>query len=757
MYYAKPVQGYKGSYEYHVKRCIEIFYFEFEGKKTSLRRILERIGWELEQFKLDMYIAVAMHDFGKLSEVFQEQMQCKIDSRKPKNYFRHELLSTAYTILVNQDGRKNWEREFPFVYYIILSHHKRLNPLLSDFNREFNNDVWPKLTEDKYYFGTNLVVENCYKNLQLEKYREFTLYSHSIRAVIEKNMSVSYFNMLVNKQGFTRRNIRILYSIAKGFLQYCDWVGSSDNEALEQNLSQGALKDRIKDKVTADGNVYEERKFHTDCARATEDAVVIAPTGSGKTEASLLWATNREKSNIIFLMPTMVTSNSIFNRISNSYFDKKICGLTHSSSDVYFALDDERASYDSQKIRFELLKNKVFIPPVMVATIDQMLTCGFNIGHWSLKEYALVGSSVVFDEIQAYDTFTLALMTETIKKIKFLDGRVMIMSATMPKFLEDHFKETLNIKETIVASELMDRRRNNWRFVDKSIDEMDEDIKNYFNSFKRVALIVNDIKTAKRMYEKYSKVCLKNNSEESAVLCLHSEFTMMDRMKKEASLENENDYKLVISTQVMEVSLDISFNVIFSECAPIDSLVQRAGRCNRKGEYKDSEFIVFDYSEVSEKYVYKTKDNILKKTKDVLHRMQGYLSEYEIASMVNEVYKDFNIYDEEYEKGKNLYQMVENETVIFDLNYDEDKFKTRLIENIKTSIIPYVFKDEVEELFLKKEYAKIKLYEVPVSMANFKKYIIHNYCENIYNLPIYTINYSNKTGVLFDDDTFKMY
>ena len=95
--------------------------------------------------------------------------------------------------------------------------------------------------------------------------------------------------------------------------------------------------------------------------------------------------------------------------------------------------------------------------------------------------------------------------------------------------------------------------------------------------------------------------------------------------------------------------------------------------------------------------------------------------------------------------------------MIFDLNYDEDKFKTRLIENIKTSIIPYVFKDEVEELFLKKEYAKIKLYEVPVSMANFKKYIIHNYCENIYNLPIYTINYSNKTGVLFDDDTFKMY
>lgn len=754
MYYAKPVQGYKGSYKYHVKKCVEMFYTELKGKESSLKIILKDINYDYEKFIQNMYIAVVMHDFGKLSKVFQEQMKCIIDNRKPKYYFRHELISTAYTILVINENIKNWEKEFPFVYYIILSHHKKLNPLLSDFNREFNEEKWPKLTEEEYYYGIKFLMEN--NNLQLEKYKEFTLYSNSIKTVLEKNMSVTYFKKLIDNQGVTKRNIRMLYSIAKGFLQYCDWVGSSDNIALEQNLSQGELRDKIKAKVTNDGKVYEERKFHKVCAMTTEDAVVIGPTGSGKTEASLLWATNREKSNIIFLMPTMVTSNSIFNRISNSYFGKEICGLTHSSSDVYFAVDDKYVSYDNQKIRFELLKNKVFIPPVMVATVDQLLTCGFNIGHWSLKEYALVGSSVVFDEIQAYDTFTLALITETIKKIKFLNGRVMIMSATMPKFLEDHFKETLNIKETIVASELMDRRRNNWRFVDKSIDEIDEEIISYLNDGKKVALIVNDIKTAKRMYEKYSKEFL-NNIEESALLCLHSEFIMKDRMEKEASLEKKNDYKLVISTQVMEVSLDISFNVIFSECAPIDSLVQRAGRCNRKGEYRDSEFIVFNYSEVSEKYVYKTKDNILKKTKEVLLRKQGYLSEYEIVSMVNEVYKDFIIYDEEYEKGKSLYQMVENEAVFFDLNYDEDKFKTRLIDNVKVSIIPYVFKEEVEELFLKKEYAKIKLYELPVSMANFKKYIIHNYCDNKYNLPIYTIDYSMEKGVIYDDDVFKIY
>ena len=757
MYYAKPVKEYKGSYEYHVKRCIENFYREFEENKGSFKKILKEINYDFEKFKLNMYIVVAMHDFGKLSNVFQEQMRCKISNKNPKNYFRHELLSTVYTILAKNEDRKDWEKEFPFIYYVILSHHKKLNPLLSDFNREFKDDMWPKLAEEEYCYGIDLTVENCYKTLHLEGHKDFTLYSHSIKLLLEEYMSVTYLKMLVDKYGVTKRNIRTLYSLAKGFLQYCDWVGSSDNIFLEQNLSQEELKDKIKAKVTKDGNVYEERKFHKECTMAFDDIIVIAPTGSGKTEASLLWATNREKSNIIFLMPTMVTSNSIFNRVSNSYFDKEICGLTHSSSDVYFAVDDEYASYDNQMIRFELLKNKVFIPPVMVATVDQLLTCGFNIGHWSLKEYALVGSSVIFDEVQAYDTFTLALITETIKKIKLLNGRVMIMSATMPKFLEDHFKEALNIKSTIVASELMDRRRNNWRFVDKSIDDMDEEIVCYLNSRKKVALIVNDVKTAKRMYEKYRKVCCKDSSKESAVLCLHSEFTMKDRMEKEASLEKENDYRLVISTQVMEVSLDISFNVIISECAPIDSLVQRAGRCNRKGEYNNSEFIVFNYSDVSEKYVYKKKQAILKKTKDILINRQGYLSEYEISDMVNEVYKDFNLCDDDYKKGKSLYQAVENEEVIFDLNYGEDNLKTRLIDNIKTSIIPYEFKGEVEELFLRKEYAKIKLYEVPVSMANFKKYIIHNYCENKYNLPIYTINYSNKIGVTYDDDTFKIY
>lgn len=556
MYYAKPMEGCKGSYEYHIKRCTEVFYREFKRNKNLLRIIMDSIGYNIEDFKYNMYLAIAMHDIGKLSDIFQVQMKEVINKKRPKQYFRHELLSAIYVTISDNKNKEQIESVFPFIYYIILSHHKKLKYSLSEFVREFNyTNKWPCLTKEQYDYGINITSKYCCKELQLNPFKDIFLNPNTIAKFFKKYMSESYFKKLEDEQRFSKKNIRILYSITKGLLQYCDWISSSDKLILEQNLSQEQLTNKIKTKVESEGKSYEERKFHRECARASGDIIVIAPTGSGKTEASLLWATNREKRKIIFLMPTMVTSNSIYKRLTQSYFDTERCGLTHSSSDVYFALNEEYESFDVS-IKYELLHNKAFIPTIMVSTVDQMLTTGFNIGFWALKEYTLVGSSVIFDEIQAYDTLTLSLITEMVKKIKLLQGRVMIMSATMPKHLEEHFLNLLNIKTTIVADELMERRANKWRYINKYLVDIYIELEKYLKQKKKVAIIVNDIKTAKNIYEKYSK--------DHNVLCLHSEFTMKDRMEKEALLERNNQYDLVVSTQVMEVSLDIDFNVILA-------------------------------------------------------------------------------------------------------------------------------------------------------------------------------------------------
>lgn len=220
-------------------------------------------------------------------------------------------------------------------------------------------------------------------------------------------------------------------------------------------------------------------------------------------------------------------------------------------------------------------------------------------------------------------------------------------------------------------------------------------------------MIVNDIKTAKQEYFAYTTLLNKAGLENCRILCLHSEFAAIDRQEKERELtdKNGNPYDLVIATQVIEVSLDVSFDVMFSECAPIDSLVQRAGRCNRYGLLSEGKFFVFNASETAMNYVYKNKDDIIKKTVQVVKNNQGLLSEAEISLMIEDVYCDWNLYNDEYKEGEMLYSKIENKYEIWDLSIseNEEELLTRSNAITKVPVIPAnPYMDTVIRLFEEK-------------------------------------------------------
>ncbi len=288
----------------------------------------------------------------------------------------------------------------------------------------------------------------------------------------------------------------------------------------------------------------------------------------------------------------------------------------------------------------------------------------------------------------------------------------------------------------------MDRRRASWRYVKHAIEdrELEAEIENRLSQGKRVAIVVNTVARAKSLFRLWEQ---KLGSD---VMCYHSQFIMKDRLEKEKRLTDPHaaPVRLLIATQAIEVSLDISFDVMYSECAPFDALVQRAGRCNRYGLLSDAEMIVFPISETAFQFVYEGKREIVQRTAEVIETYQGTWSEREIARFMEIVYQDTVWKDRDYDKGVHAAQSGVT-SIIFDNPVSVEN--TRLFKYVKTSIIPACYYDEVMGLCKEKQFVRIPLYELPVSMALFKKEIYRRVVPNPYQLPMYEVNYCSKEGL----------
>jgi len=762
--YAKPYSGESGTYQYHISECYLLCKEILQSRAGALARFCSSIGMSLDEFRKKVEKAVLFHDAGKLLPTFQQQMQRLIEKQPPDPalYFRHELASALLLFIIEWELLKNNETLIPCEILAVLGHHKPLQPDWHIFERDKSRQEPPGLDER----AIQRIVQVAESHGLLCKMDE----SFAAKMFTSPVWPLALFKglnerlqptALSNIPASERRKLRLVYALMKGLLMTCDWLASAESEKrlpINHKMTSTILHKKLKAKVEQEGRVFKDRPFHIACKDEQGNILAIAPTGAGKTEAALLWATNGEPSKIIFLMPTMVTSNSLYERMKKYYFEEKECGLIHSGTDTYFAqqdnLDQDNTPND---FRLALRQFRAFMAPVMVATVDQILTSGFNIGPWCQKEWALVGSRVIFDEIHAYQSYTLGLITAAIEKIKLLGGTVCLMSATMPDFLRKHFQVVLGISTPIVAKELMERQKCYWEYRETLIDEMTGEIQNYLQQGKKVAIVFNTVRTAQEAYRKWKKILGKER-----VLCYHSQFIMKDRQDKETDLLNNTDekgrpqnYDLVIATQAIEVSLDISFDVMFSECAPLDSLIQRAGRCNRYNADGDYYFIIFPASEIAIKYVYKNVEAVLERTAQIIRLNQKRLSENELGQMLEYVYDGYKlgIDNAEYQEGYGLCDeitiAIDSKGFIFDLSVSEETVTRKFEEYLKVNIIPQMFYGEVKRLWEERKFSLLQLYEVPISEYRRRKL---KPVSNPMQLPIYEAPYTQEEGVLDSED-----
>ncbi len=689
VFYAKPDQTYQEHLEYVLAAWAETI----AAKQSLVKRLSDLYDFSTERFCQGSLLSVSLHDIGKMTESFQKMMKTIRAGRRfdwKKNY-RHELASFMFMIAgwkVFQSGCRL--SDVPVETLAVVGHHKHLNTDLDAFDKEHYASV-----PDFVPGG----IEEAYRIAQSAFQQKGWIFP-ALPSGIEKQdpiivlqKIVHYFEKLIRKDDIER--VRTIYFLTKGILHYADWHGSGMvgvNYSVQKSPDtlMKYLQDRCREKKIEFKGL---REFQQDMGQKSGHLIAIAPTGSGKTEGSLLWAlknsTEMGGAKILYLLPTMVTANKIWKRLAD-FFGKENVGLTHSTANIFLNDEAEREEDSTWENRKNILFHQTFMLPVTVGTVDQLLTAGFNAGWWVLKEINAANAVIILDEIHAYDGWTLGLIISTVRHFSKLGARFLLMSATMPSNLIKIFLSEFKSPGLIRDEALLNAKRSRYFVEDCLIDDAVEMIRTAAREERRVLVVVNTVKQCQSLTEKFSDL---------SPICYHSQFILKDRKDIEQRIDSSN---FVIATQVVEVSLDIDFDWLFTECAPPDAIAQRAGRVNRyRDPQRDSRVYIFRPSPKSEKlYNPINSPDILEPSFNAFHNAPDEMSEQDLIDVADQVYRDIQIETEHYKKALEQYKLSQETRMgIFDNRLKEDDQEvTRQSDYEKVSVIPFSFCEEVLNL-----------------------------------------------------------
>lgn len=581
-------------------------------------KVFDNLALKVNDNNLKEYIkyAILLHDIGKVLPYFQIRY-VKNNNYKPFEItvnIYHSLLSVLF---INQEKLKEkiGEENVNFVLSAIAYHHWKEN---LEFLIRYGSSNFEEFN-DKLRDEIHNLKENILSELDAQK---------EIKDLIEFNNDM--LNGLINGISFSDyiippynlywlpKRVEIDFEKKKkwilisGFLQRCDHFASFCEENKEQNCNveieptnseyvKSSIINLIKEKNQnfIEKNFWQYSKLK-DTQKFAENLILVAPTGIGKTEFAFLW-TNEKK--LFYTLPIRAAVEQTYDRAMKIFKEDKV-GLLHSDADIYLIKDNN----ELEKLKtYEISKQLAY--PIIISTGDQFFPYGLKPPGYE-KIYATFSySNLVIDEVQAYNPKASAIIVKFIEDISKLGGKFLLMTATLPKYIEDEiykrlfnnklekinlFEEEKDKYKKLIKHkiELIEVENKNNDFSLNNKDIIEKIVKDAKEKNKRVLVIFNTIKQAKYVYQKIKE---KNQINEDNIILFHSQMTLNQREKIKYNIEenfknpkdkDEKVGKILISTQVIEVSIDIDADVLYTEIAPMDVLVQRMGRVLRR--YKDN-------------------------------------------------------------------------------------------------------------------------------------------------------------------------
>ena len=751
----------------HISDCLDVFDSVIKWNKTLIDKYVEKYRLDKDLLVNRLFLTVAFHDIGKANRAFQK----KVRDETPLCVESHSLSSIAFLYEIVKDNPIYHFRDFNYYPEIIsiASHHSPFTDTLFNGHSNMKVDLVDEIYFQMYYQFINSYAESTSLNnwckieyvpskFQREPYR---LFKKVAILPLDKD------DFIFDKSNATR-DLLILF---KSILHYCDWLASSGNKmySYSTSITNEVITAKMSQKIH-DFKAWQD--FQIKAAENSDKNIFVQiSTGQGKTEAAMLWATNKNNSQkIIFLLPTMVTTNKMWERIKFFFGNDNEVGLSHSTAKH---LIQEKKEIESESLRIHYLYNRTFFKPVTVATVDQLIYSFFNWGYWVLTGSASYNAKIIIDEIHIYDAYTFGLLLEVIKTIQPFNTQFAIMSASLPNVLKEEL-DAIIPKSVLIKEEKLDNmQRHKIEVSDNEINSFIEEIIFQFNEGRKVLIVTNTVGKAREIFTDLNNYIPLHNR-----MLYHSQFILQDKVVKESILEDIVDLSngfVAVCTQIVEVSLDIDFDVLITENAPIDAIIQRLGRVNRKGKINEripemeyGKVIITKESEVSKKYVYKDLDKILELTfsnlKKLANERNGNINEKDFKRLVNEIYTRANLgenYFDQIQEARDLIKKLWKSVVknIFSLKIDE-----AILQNISSRKIDYITVECVlikhfqevnfDEMIENKQFELLKKYTIKVPLYLAEKHKI----KKLNNTEIYLLDlaYDFEYGLQLKNNSYEI-
>ncbi len=695
-----------------------------------------------EYSKINEIVACG-HDFGKYTTYFQDRLFKREKGEKPEGNHAHiSAVFTAYVMF----NRGMGEGVLPLIAYnAVLSHHSRVKnfgkylPMSYHGNKINKSDAmyWKLqiLNKQKQNIKENYTdIYNEYKSLG---------FGEDFKAFMDDENSIEKTLILLRKKILLLYDEKDAYWIHQQIfstLIASDKISASKIKPFEQKFIGYSELNKIREDEFSDKEKNEINNMRNSILKRVQENIsknynkkvfsITAPTGSGKTMTGFFAALklkelNSELKKVIYVLPYTSIIDQNYNDIRDLYIaDENVKG-----SEYHYIMKHHHLS-DYEKDRDDEIYNAVdyqtfmenWESGVIVTTFVQFLETAIGAKNKMLKKfYALKDSIVLMDEVQAVNIKYFELLNYVFTELaEELNCHIIIMTATKPLF----FPKAFELLDSDIYENYCEKF-NRTQIVCKLDEGMTlEGFCDYFSKNRRdksYMIVVNTIGQSLELY-KLIKETLENNNEYAHQLCYLStnlipkhRVERIDLIKKKLKSKEK---VILVTTQVVEAGVNLDFDEVYRDIAPLDSIIQCAGRCNRNnrgfiGNVNLIKMVGEDGRTFGEKIYGLDTINVVDEILGPYEKVE----EKDYLQLINEYYKKISDIKSQ-QPSKNFIKSIQ------EMNFDEnDKWEVghfSLIEENRGYLDVFIEYDEKAENLLK-EYKNC--YEIQDINERQKKFI----------------------------------